>query len=52
MSTVRPGVMQKQERAVGAKGEVVNVKPEISKEDIRVEIKDIVKSHEGNGIPD
>ena len=44
MSTVRPGVMQKQERAVGAKGEVVNVKPEISKEDIRVEIKDIVKS--------
>ena len=44
MSTVRPGVMQKQERVVGATGEVVNVKPEISAEDIRIEIKDIVKS--------
>ncbi len=44
MSTVRPGVMQKQERVPGATGEIVNVKPEISKEDIRIEIKDIVKS--------
>ena len=44
MSTVRPGVMQKQERVPGAKGEIVNVKPEISKDDIRIEIKDIVKS--------
>ena len=44
MSTVRPGVMQKQDRVPGATGEIVNVKPDISKEDIRIEIKDIVKS--------
>ncbi len=44
MSTVRPGVMQKQERVAGATGEIVNVKPEIAAEDIRIEIKDIVKS--------
>ena len=44
MSTVRPGVMQKQEREVGAKGEIVNVKPDIKASDIRIEIKDIVKS--------
>ena len=44
MSTVRPGVMQKQERVPGAKGEVVNVKPDIKASDIRIEIKDIVKS--------
>ena len=44
MSTVRPGVMQKQERVPGAKGEIVNVKPDIKASDIRIEIKDIVKS--------
>ena len=44
MATVRPGVMQKQEREVGAKGEIVNVKPDIKASDIRIEIKDIVKS--------
>ena len=44
MSTVRPGVMQKQERVPGATGEVVNVKPDIKASDIRIEIKDIVKS--------
>ena len=44
MSTVRPGVMQKLERVEGKTGEVVNVKPEICAEDIRIEIKDIVKS--------
>ena len=44
MSTVRPGVMQKQEREVGATGEIVNVKPDIKASDIRIEIKDIVKS--------
>ena len=44
MSTVRPGVKQKQEREVGATGEIVNIKPELSAEDIRIEIKDIVKS--------
>ena len=44
MSTVRPGVMQKQERVPGATGEIVNVKPDIKASDIRIEIKDIVKS--------
>ncbi len=44
MSTVRPGVMQKREKVEGAKGEVITVKPVIAKEDIRVEILDIVKS--------
>lgn len=44
MSTVRPGVMQKRERQVGATGELVKIKPEISKNDIKIEILDIVKS--------
>ena len=44
MSTVRPRVMQKQERVPGATGEIVNVKPDIKASDIRIEIKDIVKS--------
>ena len=44
MSTVRPGVMQKQERQAGATGEIVNVKPAITEADIRIDIKDIVKS--------
>jgi len=44
MSTVRPGVMQKRERKVGAVGELVKVKPVLSKSDIKIEILDIVKS--------
>ena len=44
MSTVRPGVMQKQERQAGATGEIINVKPAITAADIRIDIKDIVKS--------
>lgn len=44
MSTVRPGVMQKREKVEGATGEVVNVKPQITKDDIHVQIVDIVKS--------
>ena len=44
MSTVRPGVMQKREKVEGATGEIVTIKPEIAAEDIRVTIKDIVKS--------
>ncbi len=42
MATVRPGVMQKlpkEERI----GEVIEVKPNISKEDIRIEVIDVVK---------
>lgn len=44
MATVRPGVMQKRERVAGATGELVKIKPVISKSDIRIEILDIVKS--------
>ena len=44
MSTVRPGVMQKQERQAGATGEIINVKPNLTAADIRIDIKDIVKS--------
>ncbi len=44
MSTVRPGVMQKRERKIGAAGELVKVKPVIAKSDIKIEILDIVKS--------
>jgi len=44
MSTVRPGVMQKEERVAGATGEIINIKPEIAADDIRTTIKDIVKS--------
>ena len=44
MSTVRPGVMQKLERKPGATGEVVNITPTISEDDIHVKIVDIVKS--------
>ena len=44
MATVRPGVMQKKERVVGATGELVRIKPVISKSDIRIEILDVVKS--------
>lgn len=44
MSTVRPGVMQKLEPVPGAKGEIVNVKPDLTAEDIHITIKNIVKS--------
>jgi len=44
MSTVRPGVMQKRERQAGAAGELIKVKPVLSKSDIKIEILDIVKS--------
>jgi electron transfer flavoprotein alpha subunit len=44
MSTVRPGVMQKRDRQAGANGELVKVKPVLTKSDIRIEILDIVKS--------
>ncbi len=44
MSTVRPGVMQKREKDENAKGEIVDVKTNISKDDIHIEIVDIVKS--------
>ena len=44
MSTVRPGVMQKCEPIKGAKGVVRDGKVDLKASDIRIEIKDIVKS--------
>ena len=44
MSTVRPGVMQKIERRVGATGEFVKLNHSLSKDDIHVQLIDIVKS--------
>lgn len=44
MSTVRPGVMTKLERQEGAKGETVALKVQLSKEDLRVEVLEIVKA--------
>ncbi len=44
MSTVRPGVMQKCQPVKGAKGTVKNGKVELKASDIRVEVKEIVKS--------
>jgi electron transfer flavoprotein alpha subunit len=44
MSTVRPGVMQKMEPRENATGELVEIEPLISDEDIRTKIIDIVKS--------
>ena len=44
MATVRPGVMQKLEPIKNAKGEVIEMKPEISAKDIRVQVMKVVKS--------
>ena len=44
MATVRPGVMTRRERRPGATGEIVEVKPDIKKDDIRIEVVDVVKS--------
>ena len=44
MATVRPGVMQKQAPTPGAKGEIIEMKPEISESDIRIKVLDVVKS--------
>ena len=44
MSTVRPGVMQKLDRVPGATGETVVVKPAITKDDIHIEVVEVVKS--------
>ncbi len=44
MSTVRPGVMQKMEPKTNATGELVEIKPVISDQDIRTKIVEIVKS--------
>ncbi len=44
MSTVRPGVMQKKEKMVGAKGELTIVKVNLTEAEIRTKIVEIVKS--------
>lgn len=44
MATVRPGVMQKKSKEEGAKGELIQIQPNISEEDIRTHVVEIVKS--------
>ena len=44
MSTVRPGVMSKMERQVGATGEIINVKVNVTDADIRTKVVEVVKS--------
>ena len=44
MATVRPGVMAKREKEEGAKGEIVKVDVKIAKEDISVEVLNVVKA--------
>ncbi len=43
MATVRPGVMEKREKQTGKKGELIKVKPELSPNDIQVEVMEVVK---------
>ena len=44
MSTVRPGVMAKREKIEGAGGERIDVKVKLSKDDIDVEVLEVVKA--------
>lgn len=44
MSTVRPGVMDKLERIEGKKGERIDLKPNLKKEDFSVEVLEVVKA--------
>ena len=44
MATVRPGVMEKIEKDPNLKGELVKIAPQLSREDIQVEILDVVKA--------
>ena len=44
MSTVRPGVMQKREKVEGATGEIINYKPQLTKDDIHGQVVEVVKS--------
>ena len=43
MSTVRPGVMEKSERVSGRKGEVISLSVNLSKEDLKTRILEVVK---------
>jgi len=44
MATVRPGVMTRREKKEGSKGELIRVTPVLALSDIRVRVKEIVKS--------
>ncbi|MCI7412942.1 electron transfer flavoprotein subunit alpha/FixB family protein [Hornefia butyriciproducens] len=44
MATVRPGVMDKREREKGARGERIDVNVEINRDDIHVEVLEVVKA--------
>lgn len=43
MATVRPGVMEMLDKKEGAKGELINYKAELTKEDIHVELLKVIK---------
>lgn len=43
MSTVRPGVMSKLDKNENAKGERIDIKYNLTKEDIKVEVVDVIK---------
>lgn len=44
MSTVRPGVMAKRDKVEGAKGQRVDVEVKLTKEDITVEVLEVIKA--------
>jgi electron transfer flavoprotein alpha subunit len=44
MSTVRPGVMDKLEKAEGRKGQRIDLKPNLKREDFQVEVLEVVKA--------
>lgn len=44
MATVRPGVMAKREKAEGAKGKRVDLKVKLTKEELTVEVLEVVKA--------
>lgn len=44
MATVRPGVMEKRQKSVGATGEVISVKTDLKPQDIKVNVVDVVKA--------
>lgn len=44
MSTVRPGVMSKMEPREGFEGEIIEVKHSLTKDDIKVEVLEVVKA--------
>lgn len=44
MATVRPGVMEKREKDLLHQGELINLQPALTQEDIKVEVMEVVKA--------